>query len=161
MDGIDVLGVIFAKRLGLSLGSFVMIYNVILYIICGIVMGSWILPLYSIVTYAAASKTIDFCVEGIDRSKAAFIITTKPEKVCAALSETFENGITTLSARGYYSNSERTLIYFVVNHLQIGRMKNIVHAIDPKAYIAINDVADIFPSTNIVEEVEVVENDEK
>ena len=78
MDGIDVLGVIFAKRLGLSLGSFVMIYNVILYIICGIVMGSWILPLYSIVTYAAASKTIDFCVEGIDRSKAAFIITTKP-----------------------------------------------------------------------------------
>ena len=40
-------------------------------------------------------------------------------------------------------------------------MKNIVHAIDPKAYIAINDVADIFPSTNIVEEVEVVENDEK
>ncbi len=161
MDGIDVLGVIFAKRLGLSLGSFVMIYNVILYIICGIVMGSWILPLYSIVTYAAASKTIDFCVEGIDRSKAAFIITTKPEKVCAALSETFENGITTLSARGYYSNSERTLIYFVVNHLQIGRMKNIVHAIDPKAYIAINDVADIFPSTNIVEEVEVVKNDEK
>ena len=81
--------------------------------------------------------------------------------MCAALSETFENGITTLSARGYYSNSERTLIYFVVNHLQIGRMKNIVHAIDPKAYIVINDVADIFPSTNIVEEVEVVENDEK
>ena len=45
--------------------------------------------------------------------------------------------------------------------LQIGRMKNIVHAIDPKAYIAINEVADIFPSTNIVEEVEAVENDEK
>lgn len=149
IDGIDILGVMFAKRIGLSLGSFVMIYNVVLYIICGIVMNSWILPLYSIVTYAAASKTIDFVVEGLDRSKAAFIITTRPEQVCKALSDTFENGITTISAKGYYSNSDRTLIYFVVNHFQIGRMKNIVHQMDPKAYIAINEVADIFPSANI------------
>ncbi len=149
IDGIDILGVMFAKRIGLSLGSFVMIYNVVLYIICGMVMSSWILPLYSIVTYAAASKTIDFVVEGLDRSKAAFIITTRPEQVCKALSDTFENGITTISAKGYYSNSDRTMIYFVVNHFQIGRMKNIVHQMDPKAYIAINEVADIFPSANI------------
>lgn len=146
IDGIDVLGVMFAKRLGLSLGSFVMIYNVILYIICGIVLGSWVLPLYSIVTYAAASKTVDFFVEGFDRSKAAFIITTCQEEVCRALSETFENGMTIIDAKGYYSNSEKTLIYFVVNRFQVGRMKNLVHKIDPKAYIAINEVADIFPA---------------
>ena len=146
IDGIDVIAVMFAKRVGLSIGSFVMIYNVILYIICGIVVGSWILPLYSIVTYAAASKTIDFLVEGFDRSKAAFIITTRAEDVCKALSETFENGITTINAKGYYSDSDKTMIYFVVNRFQIGRMKNLVHDIDPKAYIAINEVADIFPA---------------
>ena len=56
MDGIDILAVMFAKRLHLSIGTFIMIYNVILYIICGIVIGSWILPLYSIVTYAVAVK---------------------------------------------------------------------------------------------------------
>lgn len=120
IDGIDVVGVIFAKKIGLSLGSFVMIYNVLLYIICGIVLGSWILPLYPIVTYAAASKTVDFCVEGFERAKAAFIITTKPEEVCRVLSDTFENGITTIRARGYYSDSERIMIYFVVNRFQIG-----------------------------------------
>lgn len=149
IDGIDVIGVIFAKKLGLSLGSFVMIYNVILYIICGVVLGSWILPLYSIVTYAAASKTVDFCVEGFERAKAAFIITTKSEEVCRALSDTFENGITTIEARGYYSDSERTMIYFVINRFQIGRMKNLVHERDPKAYIAISEVADIFPAACI------------
>ncbi len=146
IDGIDVLGVMFAKRLSLSLGSFVMIYNVVLYIICGIVLGSWVLPLYSIVTYAAASKTVDFFVEGFDRSKAAFIITTRQEMVCKALSETFENGMTIIDAKGYYSNSDKTLIYFVVNRFQVGKMKNLVHKIDPKAYIAINEVADIFPA---------------
>ena len=76
MDGIDILAVMFAKKLHLSIGTFIMIYNVILYIICGIVIGSWILPLYSIVTYAVAVKMIDFFVEGFDRAKGAFIITT-------------------------------------------------------------------------------------
>ena len=85
-------------------------------------------------------------MEGFDRSKAAFIITTKATDVCKALSETFENGITTINAKGYYSDSDKTMIYFVVNRFQIGRMKNLVHDIDPRAYIAINEVADIFPA---------------
>lgn len=146
MDGIDILSVMFAKKLGISLGSFIMIYNVILYMICGIVIGSWILPLYSIVTYAAASKTIDFLVEGFDRSKAAFIITTKADAVCEELSKTFENGITMINARGYYSGADKTMIYFVVNRFQIGKLKKLVHIIDPAAYITINEVADIFPA---------------
>ena len=158
IDGIDVLGVMFAKRLSLSLGSFVMIYNVVLYIICGIALGSWVLPLYSIVTYAAASKTVDFFVEGFDRSKAAFIITTRQEMVCKALSETFENGMTIIDAKGYYSNSDKTLIYFVVNRFQVGKMKNLVHKIDPKAYIAINEVAEgkhsVAAADIVIEEVE-------
>ena len=77
IDGIDVLSVIFAKRLGLSIGSFVMIFNLMLYIVCGIVLNSWILPLYSIITYFVASKTIDFIVDGFDRSKCAMIVTKK------------------------------------------------------------------------------------
>ena len=104
--------------------------------------------MYSIVTYAAASKTIDFFVDGFDRSKAAFIITTKPEEVCRELSETFENGITMLDAKGYYSDSKKTMLYFVVNRFQVGMMKQIVHRIDGKAYIALNDVADVFPANS-------------
>lgn len=148
IDGIDIIAIIFSKKLGLSVGTFVMIYNVILYIICGIVINSWILPLYSIVTYAAASKTVDYIVDGFDRAKAAIIITMKTDKVCAALSETFENGITILDAKGYYSGSEKGMLYFVLNRFQIGTMREIVHEIDPTAYISINDVADIYSANN-------------
>ena len=81
IDGIEVMSVIFAKKLGITVGTFVMTYNVILYILCGIVRGSWILPLYSIVTYGAGLKTIDFIVEGIDRSKAIMIITDKADEI--------------------------------------------------------------------------------
>lgn len=144
MDGIEVMAVIFAKRLGLSVGTFVMIYNIALYIVCGLVLHSWILPLYSIVTYMAALKTVDFNVEGLDRSKAVFIVTVRQEEVCKALSETFEHGMTILDARGFYSNSSRMLIYVVINRFQIIPMKDLVHQIDPTAYITIHDVADVF-----------------
>lgn len=144
MDGIEVMAVVFSKRLGITVGTFVMIYNVALYVICGIVIKSWILPLYSIVTYAAALKTVDFIVEGFDRAKCAMIITTCGDEICKELSEQFESGMTQIEARGFYSNSSRTMIYFIINRFQVIRLKEIVHGIDPKAYITISEVADVF-----------------
>ncbi len=146
IDGIEVMAVIFAKKLGITVGTFVMIYNVILYIICGIVINSWILPLYSIVTYAAGLKTIDFVVEGIDRSKSVMIVTEKAKEINASLMSEFKCGTTLMPATGGYSNSEKTVIYFVVNRFQIYKMKNIIRTIDPKAFVAISDVADVFKS---------------
>ncbi len=148
MDGIEVIAIIFAKKLGITVGTFVMIYNVLLYILCGVIIQSWILPLYSMVTYAAALKTVDYIIEGFDRSKSAMIITEKPDEICKELSDKFENGITTLKAHGYYSDKSKTMIYFVVNRFQVGKMKSIVHSIDPKAYISITEVADIFGANN-------------
>lgn len=148
MDGIEVMAVIFAKRLGITVGTFVMIYNVILYVICGFVLGSWILPLYSIVTYAAALKTVDFIVDGLDRAKCAIIITECPNEICKALSETFGSGMTHLEAKGGYSNRDKAMIYFIVNRYQVIRMRDIIHEIDPMAYITISEVADVFSNNN-------------
>ena len=144
MDGIEVMAVIFARRMGLTVGSFVMLYNVILYIFCGALMQSWILPLYSILAYAAALRAVDFIVDGIDRSKCAIIVTTRPEEICAALSTAFESGMTRVDARGGFSNTYQAMIYFVVNRFQVTKMKDIVHEIDPLAYITISEVADVF-----------------
>lgn len=148
IDGIEVMAVIFAKKLGITVGTFVMAYNVLLYVACGFVMGSWILPLYSIVTYAAALKTIDFIVEGLDRSKAVMIITEKPSEITKALIEEFDCGTTNMLAKGGYSNKDKAVIYFVVNRFQISRMKSIVHTIDPSAFMTITEVADVFTSAH-------------
>ena len=148
MDGIEVMAVIFAKRFGITVGTFVMIYNVLLYIVCGITIQSWILPLYSIVTYGAALKTVDFIVDGIDRAKCAVIITSFPDEICSVLMLVFESGMTKIDAKGAYSNAEKTMIYFAVNRFQVTRIKEIVHNIDPEAYIIINDIADVFRSNH-------------
>lgn len=158
MDGIEVLAVIFAKSLGMTVGTFVMIYNVLLYVICGIILQSWILPLYSIITYSAALKTIDFIVEGIDRAKCAIIVTTRPHETCKALTAEFESGVTTTNAWGGYSNQEKSIVYFVLNRFQVPRMKELVRTIDPMSYIMITEVADVFPANyNLPEEIHATE----
>ena len=148
IDGMEVMAVIFSKKLNVTVGTFMMIYNVILYIICGLIRDSWILPLYSIVTYAAGLKTVDFVVEGLDRSKSVMIVTDKAEEISAALMEEFKCGTTKISGTGGYSNAEKTIIYFVVNRFQIYKMRNIIHTIDPKAFVTISEVADVFKSND-------------
>lgn len=148
MDGIEVMAVIFAKKLGVTVGIFVMVYNVILYVVCGLILSSWILPLYSIVTYMAALKTIDFIVDGIDRSKSLMIVTQKADVICEQLSLEFEEGITIMDGKGYYSDARKSIIYIVLNRFQIIKAKNIVHNLDPNAFITISEIADVFTNNH-------------
>ena len=148
IDGIDVLSVVFARKIGISIGTFVLLFNVILYIICGIVINSWILPLYSIVTFYVGSKTIDFIVKGFDRSNCVMIVTSKANEISEALSNSFETSGTIVNAIGGYSKKEKNIIYFIINHFQINKLKKIVHEIDETAFIVLQDVSDIIKNHN-------------
>ena len=75
------------------------------------------------------------------------IITEKPDEVSDALIKEFECGTTKIAAKGGYSNTDKTVIYFVVNRFQIARMRNLIHATDPLAYMTISEVADVFKSS--------------
>ena len=65
-------------------------------------------------------------------------------EVGAALSEEFGCGLTVIGARGFYSDSDKTVIYIVLNRFEIPKMKDITHEVDPSAYITISEVADVF-----------------
>ncbi len=143
IDGIDVLSVVFAKKIGISIGTFVMIFNTVLYVICGIAIHSWILPLYSIVTYFVGSKTVDFIVEGVNRSKCAMIVTTKAAEITTAISGQFGSSGTIVNAVGGFSKENKEIIYFIINHFQINKLKQIVYSIDEKAFVSLQDVSDV------------------
>lgn len=89
---------------------------------------------------------MDFIVEGLNHVKSAVIITSKSDEVCAALSDEFNRGITVMDAKGYYSDEDKAMIYFVVNRYQIEKMKTLVKAIDTNAFISISEVTDGFGS---------------
>ena len=76
------------------------------------------------------------------------IVTEKPKQINDALLKEFECGTTKIAATGGYSNAEKTIIYFVVNRFQISKMRNIVQAVDPKAFMTISEVADVFKAND-------------
>ena len=149
IDGVEVLGVLFAKKLNMSIGTFVMVYNAIFYIIAGAVQATvfstpdaWLLALYSIIAYACGLKAVDFVVDGFDKAKSAFIISENNDEIAEALSGEFGRGVTVLEAEGYYSKANKTIIYCVINRFEMAKLKEIIHGIDPHAFVAINDVTD-------------------
>ena len=147
IDGVEVMAVMFAKKLGLTVGTFVMIFNIILYTIAGIVTKSFYSPLYSVIAYAIGLKAVDFVIEGFDKAKSAYIITEHDNEVAERLSTVFGRGLTFFNARGYYSDSEKTVLFCVVNRFEINSLKNIVTSIDPHAFIVVNDVTDTLGSS--------------
>jgi uncharacterized membrane-anchored protein YitT (DUF2179 family) len=148
MDGMETLAVIFAKKLGLTVGNFVMIFNVILYLTIGTTVictgaGDFTIPLFSIVAYFVNSKAVDFISEGLDQAKGALIITTDYDSVASALSEEFGRGLTVIDAKGYYSQSDKKVIYCVVNRFQMPRLRSVVSRCDKHAFVTVMDITDI------------------
>lgn len=148
IDGIEVMAIVFAKKLGLSVGTFIMIYNASLYLLIGAVMNNWLLSLYSIVTFLVGSKTLDFFVDGLDKGKCAVIITDKVREITSVLMETFETGATEIAVKGSYSQKDKTMVYFVVNQFQVPKLKELVKEVDSHAYVIISDISDAFAINN-------------
>ncbi len=142
MDGIEVMAIAFAKYLGLTVGTFVMIYNIGLYLIAALIFHNWEISLYSIIAYFVGLKTIDFIVEGLDKAKSATIITTKSDEMAQELCQAMGRGVTVMDGTGFYSGQPRKILLCVVNRFQIGRLKNIVTKVDQSAFVTITDVSD-------------------
>jgi uncharacterized membrane-anchored protein YitT (DUF2179 family) len=153
MDGIETLAVMFAKKLNLTVGNFVLIFNVFLYLIIGIISYAGVIQssqthdftpaLYSIVAYFAASKAVDFVSDGLDQAKGALIITSRYDSVCKALSYEFGRGLTIMDAVGYYSKTEKQVIYCVINRFQVSKLRDVIVKEDKDAFVTLMDITDV------------------
>ncbi len=142
IDGVEVLSVLFAKKLGMSVGTFIMVYNVLLYSVSAVIFENWTISLYSIIAYAMGVKTIDFIVEGLDKGKAVTVITNKHSSVYSVLTKELGRGVTVLEAVGGYSNKDKIYIYCVVNKFEITKVKQIVAETDPDAFVTMTEVTE-------------------
>ena len=155
LDGVEVMAVIFHKKLGVSVGTFVMVYNAILYIIAAVIAtivsgeNEWTIALYSVIAYYVGLKTVDFIVEGWEKGKAAMIITENPRKLSEALSRELKRGITLWDSKGYYSGSDKKMLYVVVNRFEIAKLKTLVSELDPKAFVSIMEVSEIMGTSTM------------
>ncbi|CAM3164097.1 YitT family protein [Filibacter tadaridae] len=136
LDGTEILGILLTKKIPYSVGEFVMFFNIFIFGWAGFVLG-WEKAMYSILTYYIASKAIDAVIQGLDETKAVIIVSDEYEELGAAINERLGRSVTKLHGKGGYNESEKDVIYVVVTRLEISKLKQIAHDIDPSAFLTI------------------------
>jgi uncharacterized membrane-anchored protein YitT (DUF2179 family) len=142
LDGTEIAALLVSRRSALvRVGDVILGLNVVIFTAAAFFLGVES-ALYSILTYFAASRTLDFVVHGIEEYTAIIVVSTKSEEVRAAITGELGRGVTVLQGRGGVSDAAQDVIYCVVTRLEIGRVKGVVRAIDRSAFVIIHALAD-------------------
>lgn len=143
LDGTEIMSLVLSKRFGFSVGEIIMAFNIFIYGAAGLVFG-WDRAMYSILTYFIAYRVIDTVLEGLNSAKSIRIISDHATEIGKELLENLEIGVTYLKGTGAYSGAEKTIIYCVVNRLEMAKIKDIIKQIDPQAFISVVDVHEAY-----------------
>ena len=143
LDGTEMLSLVVSKKLGVSVGEFMMGINLFIYLSSGKV---FILEssIYSIMTYFIASKVIDTVMEGFNSSKSVRIISDNASAIGEQLIERLDISVTYLQGIGGYTGQDKDLIYCVISRLELPKMIDIIKEIDPKAFVSVVDVHEVY-----------------
>jgi len=140
--GTDLLAQLLSEKVGLSFGSTLLMIDTVIIVLSGIAFRSIDIPLYSIVSLYISSKAIDLVQEGISFSKAAWIVSGRPDAVSSKIMSELDRGVTKFTAAGGFTGERKEVVFCVLPQSQISHLKEIVHEVDPDAFVAIMDVTE-------------------
>ena len=145
LDGTEVLGIYLSRKTGLSVGDIVLAINVFIFSVAAYLL-SIESALYSILTYLAASRTLDFIIEGIEEFTGVTIISPKSEEISSMIVEKIGRGITVYKGiHGYGKRGHLTdmnIVFTVITRLEISRLRTELDIIDPNAFVVMQSIKD-------------------
>lgn len=142
LDGTEIVAVYSTKKIPFSVGEIIMFINLFIFTVAGFVYG-WEQAMYSIITYFIAYKTMDIVIEGLNESKSVFVITDYSDEIGKAVMEKMDVSVTYIDATGGYSGLKKRMVYCVISRLQVQKLKETAKSIDPRAFIAIENVYEV------------------
>jgi uncharacterized membrane-anchored protein YitT (DUF2179 family) len=146
IDGTEVLAIYLSRKFGASIGDVIVVINVIIFSTAAYFLGVEI-ALYSMITYLAASKTLDFIIEGIEEYIGVTIVSSKSEQIRLAIINKMGRGLTIYNGRRGFgkrnvSSAEVDIIYTVITRLELIKLNAEIENIDPDAFVVINSIKD-------------------
>jgi uncharacterized membrane-anchored protein YitT (DUF2179 family) len=146
IDGTEILAIFLSRKRSLSVGDFIMVFNIIIFS-----AAAWLLQveiaLYAMLTYLAAAKTVDFILEGIEEFTGVTIISPHSEEIAEFIKHKMGRGLTIYTGkRGFGKRGDTLLandiIFTVVTRLEITRLTTEIEKIDPNAFIVMQSIKD-------------------
>ncbi len=145
IDGTEVLAIFLSRKLGTTLGDIIVMINILIFGTAAYFLGIDI-ALYSMITYLAASKTLDFVVEGIEEYIGVTIISSHQDEIREMIQGKLGRGVTVYCGKGGYGRSgirkEVDILYSVITRLELNKLNVELKRIDPNAFITMHNVKD-------------------
>ncbi len=143
LDGTEIAALLINKRSsGLKVGDVILGFNVVLFLVAMGILGVE-QALYSMITYAAAARTLEFVIHGIEEFTAITIVSPACSGIRARIVDELARGVTVYRGRGGKSGEDREILYCVVTRLEIGRVMRIIRELDERAFVVSHPLADV------------------
>jgi uncharacterized membrane-anchored protein YitT (DUF2179 family) len=143
IDGTEIMGIIINKKQGFTVGQTVFLCNLFIFPLAGFVFQDWHPPLLSLIAYIVVVKIMDTVIVGLDETKSVLIISSKSKEVAQAIMHELGIGLTIMYGRGGFSGASTEILYVIVERLQLADLKHVVYGIDPKAFMAIENLHEV------------------
>ncbi|BBB91732.1 MAG TPA: YitT family protein [Methylomusa anaerophila] len=141
--GTDLAAAIINKLFGVSIGQALLGVDFFVIALAGLVFNSAELSLYALISLFVTTQIIDLVQEGPSSAKAFVIMTNCPAQVAKAILEKLGRGVTFLSGRGAYTNTQRDVVFCVVSTSEVSYMKELIYKLDRKAFVIVADAHEV------------------
>ena len=146
IDGTEVLAIFLSKKFRITIGDVILFFNILIFSVVAYFL-SFETALYSILTYLAASKTVDFVIEGIEEYTGVTIVSHKAETIRLMIVQKIGRGVTVYQGkRGFGTKGENKsnmeIIYTVITRLEVNKLTSEIEKIDPEAFVVMSSVKD-------------------
>jgi len=145
IDGTEVLAIFLSKKLGTTIGDIIIAINIVIFGAAAYYLGIEI-ALYSMITYLAASKTLDFIVEGIEEYIGVTIVSSHSEEIRQMIIDKMGRGVTVYAGKKGYGKQGETkevdIIFTVVTRLELNKLNTEIEKIEPNTFVVMNSVKD-------------------
>lgn len=126
----------------ISIGKGILLVDFFVIISEGIIFN-WELAMYSWIALFISSKVVDFVQEGFNYAKAVYIISNKADDISTQILDEMQRGVTLIEGKGAYTGERKKILLCVTTRIEIPSLKNIVHSIDPKAFVIVHNVHEV------------------
>ena len=140
--GLDILSVMILKRFSIRLGSSILAFNALV-LASGAMFFSLEMALYTLVYLYVNSSMLNLVVTGLSQRKAVYIISPQWEKISKEIQEKIQRGVTIIGGRGGHTGMEEQILYTVITFRELARLKRLISAIDPDAFVVVTDTLEV------------------
>lgn len=145
IDGTEVMAIYMSRRGGITVGNFIAIFNVALFIIAAFLINVET-AMYSMLTYVAASKSVDFIINGIEEYIGVTIVSPQNADIRHMITDQLHRGVTVYRAAGGYQSAHdenRKVLFCVVTRLEVTKLLSEIEKIDPTAFVVQHSIREI------------------